>query len=343
MLPPPLPDAPSLSVRLVGRPLPDGTVLVIGRNVDSLVNLEDAVWWAIKLGVLPCVLLSLLAGTFVAHRTQLQVKKVHLTAERIMRGHLRERLPTSGGGGDFDQLAGSVNHMLDEIGRLIEEVKSTSDNIAHDLRTPLTRVRTRLERARDSAATLEELRDMVDRSLADLDQTLRIITALLRIGEIEGGQRRAAFRPLDLATLVEEMGELYSPVAEEKKIGFEVTTQASPPVIGDRDLLCESLANLIDNAIKFSPKGGTVRVTLSVESGSPIIRIADMGPGIPAAERDAVTRRFYRSDKSRHVEGYGLGLSVVEAVTTLHGFRMTIRDGHPGCVVELSCGPFPNS
>ena len=325
------------SIRAVGLALPENRLLVIGRNVDSLDNMRLVVTRALELGLIPAIALALLTGALVGDRTRRQLAKVHETAERIIKGDLRERLPVRGGNDDFDRLAGSVNHMLDLIARLMDDMKSVGDNIAHDIRTPLTRVRTRLERARDTAETREEWHEAVDRAIAGLDQALRLITALLRIGEIEGGRRRAAFAPVQLGEVAGEIAELYEPIAEEKELALVLSLKPCPPVQGDRDLLCELLANLVGNAIKFTPSGGSVRIGLSGKDNKAVIEIADTGPGIPAEQRDAVFQRFYRSDASRSIEGHGLGLSLVDAIVKLHGFSLTIGDNHPGCVFRLEC------
>jgi signal transduction histidine kinase len=326
-----------LTIRAIGLLLPDGTRLVIGRNVESLDNLQTVVIQALELGVVPAILLALGAGGLASQRTRKQLQKVHETAERIMKGDLRERLPTHGGGDDLDRLASSVNHMLDEIARLMDDMKSVGDNIAHDLRTPLTRVRARLERARESAQSQAEWHEMVDRAVAGLDQALRLITALLRIGEIEGGRRRAAFEPVALHQIAAEIAELYEPFAEEKEVAFGLSLAEVPPIAGDRDLLSELISNLVDNALKFTPPGGRVTLTLAEEPSRLRLAVADTGPGIPPELREAVFQRFFRSDASRSVEGYGLGLSLVDAIAKLHGFQLEIGDNHPGCVITLWC------
>jgi len=333
-------QAPPEIIRAIGIGMADGATLMVGRNVDSLDNLARVVKRALGLGLIPALLLSLGAGIVISQRTNRQVQKLHETARRIMNGDLKERLPIRGSGDDFDRLADSVNLMLDEIARLMEDMKATGDNIAHDLRTPLTRVRTRLERARDSGQSQEDWHETVDRAIVGLDQALRLITALLRIGEIEGGQRRAAFEELDLAELARELVELYDPIAEEK--GLLLTWRAPDtatdlPISGDRDLLCELLANLLDNAIKFTPAGGLIAVEAQRAEGVCLLAVRDSGPGIPPEQREAVFQRFYRADISRSVTGHGLGLSLSRAIVILHGFTLTIEDNHPGCVFLLRC------
>jgi len=223
-----------------------------------------------------------------------------------------------------------------QLEEALQEAKVVGDNIAHDLRTPLTRVRIRLERGREHATTLEELRAVADRAIAGLDQSLTTITALLRITEIEHSRRREGFSEVQLAPLIREAGDLYDPIAEIKSVTFRVEAADGAAVRGDRDLLFEAVANLVDNAVKFTPEGGRVELALLYQEGETVIRVSDTGPGISEAEREAVTQRFYRSDKSRNIKGLGLGLSMVAAIIKLHGFRFSISAG-PGCRVEISC------
>lgn len=218
----------------------------------------------------------------------------------------------------------------------LEEAKVVGDNIAHDLRTPLTRVRIRLERGREHASTLEELRAVNDRAIASLDQSLTTITALLRITEIEHSRRRDGFSEVQLAPLIREVGDLYDPIAEDKGVTFWAEAPDGAMVQGDRDLLFEAVTNLVDNAVKFTPQGGRVELKLLYHEGETVIRVIDTGPGIPEIEREAVTQRFYRSDKTRNTKGLGLGLSMVAAIIKLHDFRFKISAG-PGCTAEIVC------
>jgi signal transduction histidine kinase len=215
------------------------------------------------------------------------------------------------------------------------------DDIAHDLRTPLTRVRTRLERGRRMAQTHEELQEIVDRSIHGLDQALAIMTALLRIGEIETGLRRAAFGSVDLALIVEEIVESYEPIAEEKCLLLTAEIDGAAIVQGDRDLLFEAICNLVDNAIKFSSEGGRINVRLVDVVENPTVEVADNGFGIPPDEREAVFQRFYRSDESRRIPGSGLGLSLAAAIAKLHNFTITIEDGAPGAIFKFTCKETP--
>ena len=222
-----------------------------------------------------------------------------------------------------------------QVEEALQEAKVVGDNIAHDLRTPLTRVRMRLERGREHAATLEEFRAVADQAIADLDQSLTTITALLRITEIEHSRRREGFSEVQLAPLIHEAADLYDPIAENKGVALRVEAPDGATVNGDRDLLFEAVANLIDNAVKFTPEGGRVELALLYQEGETVIRVIDTGPGISESEREAVTQRFYRSDQTRSIKGLGLGLSMVAAIIKLHSFRFNISAG-PGCTAEIA-------
>src|SRR6266852_1915748 len=243
-------------VRLAMHPLPTGEILVIGRNIDEIAEIAEIVWRALGLGLLPAFVVAVAIGMMLSLRALGRLSDVNRRIQRIVAGDLRERLPTRGSDDPFDQLAVSVNGMLGEIETLIHEIAGVGDDIAHDLRTPLTRVRVRLERGREHAATVEELRAVVDQSIAGLDQSLAIITALLRIAEIEHSRRREGFSEVRLAHLVREVGDLYEPIAEDKRVTLRVEAANETNVHGDRDLLFEAVANLVDNAVKFTPEGG---------------------------------------------------------------------------------------
>jgi signal transduction histidine kinase len=329
-------------VRAVARRLDDGSVLVIGRNIDELQKLRGLVLRALGLGVVPAFLLALSAGAFVSRRAQDRVKAVHRAAERIMQGDLRERLPTLQTRDDFDRLARSVNHMLDEIHRLLESVKASGDDIAHDLRTPLARLRARLERARNNGASLDVLQNTIDSAIEDLDQTLALVTTLLRIAEIDSGRRRSAFDDVDLALLVADVIDNYEPLAEDAAVDLIAETTDGLVIRADPGLMLEAIANLVQNAIKFTPAGGRIVVSVVETPAGPMVSVADTGPGIPEDERDRVFDRFYRGDKSRSVPGSGLGLSLVASIAKLHGFKIVLRDGNPGAVFEILCRPQPS-
>ncbi|MBO0757479.1 MAG: HAMP domain-containing protein [Bradyrhizobiaceae bacterium] len=324
------------TVRGIARKMPSGNVLVIGRNVDEVGQLGTIVGEALGLGLLPALCLSIAAGVLLSVRAQRRVEEVNAKVQRIVAGDLRQRLPIRGGDDAFDRLAVIVNGMLDKIEELIQQMAGVGDDIAHDLRTPLTRVRVGLERGRANAGTLEEAHAVIERAIRGVDQSLSIVTALLRIAEIEHNRRLAGFSKVALDELVREVGDLYEPIAEEKGVTLEIDAHDEVTVRGDRDLLLEAVANLVDNAVKFTPKGGRLQLALVQRGGSSVVRISDTGPGITEDECARVTRRFYRSDRSRQTNGVGLGLSLVAAILKLHDFQFKIGTG-PGCVVEITC------
>jgi signal transduction histidine kinase len=329
-------DAPRMVIAAASR-LADGKMLVLGRGESVVTSLAWIVAGALILGIISAIAPALVAGKWLSHKAERRLKAINQSIERITQGNVQERLPVLGIADDFDDLAKSVNRMLMENERLLAEVQGVSDNIAHDLRTPLARVRTFLERGRDTARSQDELTAVTERAIAGLDQAQAIITALLRIGEIEGGQRKAAFADVDLNEIVSEAAELYAPTAEAKEILFEARTEAASTVHGDKDLLMEVVANLLDNALKFTPPGGSVTISVINREKGPVIQVSDTGSGIQPEQREAVMKRFYRIDKSRNIAGSGLGLSIVLAIVTLHGYEIVVSDAEPGCRFEVLC------
>ena len=324
------------NVRAIARRMRNGDVLVLGRDVDEAMEISHVVGEALLLGLLPAFLLCLLAGAWLSVRAQRRVEDVNQRVQRIIAGDLRERLPHRNTDEPFSRLAAIVNRMLDEMEAMIHALAGVGNDIAHDLRTPLTRARLALERGRTNATTLEQLQTVADKAIAGIDQSLAIITALLRLAEIENSRRSAGFGSVALHEMVREVCDLYEPIAENKNIALQVRVAQRLIVRGDRDLLIEAVANLVDNAVKFTPEGGKVDIDLLRGDGETIVRVTDTGSGIREQERDAVLRRFYRSDKIRNAPGVGLGLNLVAAIAKLHGFRLAIFPG-PGGRVEISC------
>ena len=298
--------------------LPNGFHLLIGRDVQVRAQLRtlltDALLWALVIvGAMATAGALLVRSLF--RRT---LANVSATASAIAAGDFAQRVKLSGRGDEFDQLAETINDMLDRIGRLMDGVRQVSNAIAHDLRTPITRARTRLEDAALHADTPEDLRAAIERATADLDGIVAVFQALLRIAEIEAGSRRSAFSRFDLAPLLADVAELYGAVAEEEHVALVVEAPEHLPAYGDRDLVQQAVANLVDNAVKFSPPGGQVRLRAAATPAGVEIVVADQGPGIPAADRTRATERFFRGEAARSTPGAGLGLALVQAVALLH-------------------------
>src|SRR4051794_8083467 len=323
-------------IRAIARRLPDGNALVIGREVDEAREISHVVGQALALGLLPAFCLCLLAGAWLSMRAQKRVEEVNQRVQRIIAGDLRERLPHRNVDEPFSKLAAIVNGMLDEMETMIHALAGVGNDIAHDLRTPLTRARLTLERGRTNATDLDQLQTVVDKAIANLDQSLSIITALLRLAEIENSRRSVAFGSVQMNELLREVCDIYEPIAENKNIDLLIDLKDRPTVRGDRDLLFEAVANLVDNAIKFTPEGGRVNIELTGADNETIVRVTDTGCGISEHEREAVLRRFYRSDKIRSTPGVGLGLNLVAAIVKLHRFRLAIHPG-PGGRMEIIC------
>jgi len=310
--------------------LPGGFRLLIGRDarVRSQLRavLSDAMLWALVVAVAMATAGALLVRSLF-RRT---IANISIIATAIAAGDLSQRVRLSGRGDEFDQLAETINDMLERIGRLMDGVRQVSNAIAHDLRTPITRARTRLEDAALHAGSEAELRAAIERATADLDGIVAVFQALLRIAEIEAGSRRSAFTAIDLGPALAGVAELYAAVAEERGIRVEVHAPAHLPSYGDRELIQQGVANLIDNAVKFSPAGGKVVVSAASASTGVEVAVSDEGPGIPAGDRARAVERFFRGEAARSTPGAGLGLALVQAVAQLHNGSLALEDAAPG-------------
>ncbi len=316
--------------------LPGGFHLLIGRDVRVRVQLRDLLTDALLWAVL-VVLAMASMGAFVARGLfRRTIANISATATAIAAGNFAQRVRLSGRGDEFDQLAETINNMLDRIARLMDGVRQVSNAIAHDLRTPIARARTRLEDAALHAGTEAELRAAIERAIVDLDDIAAVFQALLRIAEIEAGSRRSAFAAIDLAPLLADLTELYEAAAEEAGMRLILDAPATLPVYGDRDLIQQALANMIDNALKFSPQGGTVRLTARATDGGVELEVIDQGPGIPNADRGRAPERFFRGEQARSTPGSGLGLALVQAVAHLHSGALILTEANPGLRAVLS-------
>jgi signal transduction histidine kinase len=335
-LPRPDRDAERVRARGLATKLPNGDILVIAKDISTVDGIgaiiRRALLWGISLTIIP----GLLGGFLLRRGPEKRIRELQQATEPIRQGDLSRRLPVSRRGDEVDQLAGIVNTMLGEIERLMNEVKGVCDNIAHDLRTPLTRLRARLYRTQHQLEGQPE-ETLVEACLVDIDEVLTRFRALLRVSELEDRNRAACFDEVDVGQVLRQVHEFYAPVAEDRGQPFELDVQPLSPIRADAHLLFEALANLVGNAIKFTPAGGKVSLRASMDKRGPRIDIVDSGPGIPTDEREAVTRRFYRGDNSRTTAGSGLGLSIVSAIVRLHGYALDIGEASSGARLTLYC------
>lgn len=309
--------------------------LLVGRDVRDLDATRGLILDALAWGLAMTLGLALAGGWLMSNRVLRRIEAVNQTSREIMEGDLSRRIPVGGSGDDFDQLAEGLNGMLARIETLMAGVRQVADNIAHDLRTPLTRLRNKLELLRAELGDGHPAGALANETIADTEEILATFNALLRIARIESGGRRAAFARLDLTPLAADVAELYEPVAAEKGQRLELDAPEPAWVFGDRDLLFQALGNLVDNAVKYTPDGGRVTLSVRTDRDAVVADVADNGPGIPPALHAEVFRRFFRADHSRTAPGSGLGLSLVQAVVQLHGASVELLDNAPGLRVRL--------
>jgi signal transduction histidine kinase len=315
--------------------LPDGSHLLVGKEVTDLSRFVRRIYLALGLVLVLVFVLAIAAALSVTRRTVGRIESVNTTSRAIMQSGLGQRVPLWGSHDEWDHLAENLNSMLDRIAALMEEVKQATDNVAHDLRTPLTRMRGRLESAINRPRDAATDKVLITDTLTDLDDVLRMFSALTRISQIETTTQTSGFRPVDLVEIGESVADLYDAAAEEKNVDLQVIGQKPMLITGDRDLLFDAIANLVDNAIKHGRQAGRVVVRLDRRDNGTLISVADNGPGIPVDERQNVFRRFYRLERSRRTSGNGLGLSLVAAVARRHDARVELFDNAPGLKVEM--------
>ena len=283
------------------------------------------------------MLLAVAGGTLVSRSFLRRMDAMAKACRDIMQGDLSLRIPVRGTRDELDRLAEAINEMLARISALMENLSQVSNDIAHDLRTPVTHLRHRLERAHADSRTAEDYRLALETAIAKADEILGLFTALLRIAQVEGGDRRSAFAPLELGALLAQMRELFEPVAEEAGDELRLEAADRAPIRGDRQLLVQLFSNLIENAIVHTPRGTRIRLSLAVKDGRAVAQVSDNGPGVPREEHERLFRRLYRREASRSQPGYGLGLSLASAIAELHGATIRLVDGaRPGLTVEIT-------
>jgi len=318
--------------------LPSGFRLLVGRDLEERERIYGIIANAGRWSFALVVVLGLAGGFFVSRRVLSRIDAMTETAQTIMAGDLAGRLPVAGTGDELDRLADNVNAMLERIEALMRGLKEVSDNIAHDLKTPLTRLRNRCEQALRLAKGDSDYRAALEATIAESDELIRTFDALLMIARAESGQARGNMTEFDAAEIARDIGELYEPLADEKGIALTVDAPLAAPVRGNRELVSQALANLVDNAIKYAGpevskiNGAAAEIVVSAghDGERIVLTVADHGPGIPDAERGRVVERFVRLEQSRSQPGSGLGLSLASAVARLHGGELKLEDNHPG-------------
>ncbi len=312
-------------------PLGGGYTLLVGRDNALFRPLQTHFWYGLAAAVAVLSIAGLLVGLITRRALMSRIHSIRQTVSAIMHGDLKHRLPTQLNDDELNTLTRTINGMLEQIELLVHGVRNVSNSIAHDLRTPLAELRSRLEELALIRPPPEQAFAEIDGAVADVDRVIRIFDALLRLAEIDAGMRRSGFVPLDIADLAANAVEFYAPAAELKNIGLEFRSDGPVSVSGDPVLLAQALSNLIDNALKYAPEGGAIEVAVvKREDGTAEISVSDDGPGIEASEKSKVVERFYRGDASRGTPGVGLGLSLVQAVAKLHGSALELSDRRPG-------------
>ena len=306
--------------------------LLIGRDVspDQLTRLFDrTLLWGMGI----TLVLAFIGGLLMSEKVLERVNRINATSRKIMEGDLSQRVATTGVGDEFDELARNLNAMMDQIESLMISIEHISDNIAHDLRTPLTRLRNRLEELGRTAPSGDA--EQIEACIADADGLLSTFASLLSIARIESGTYEASVKSVDLGKAVRDASELYQALAEEKSIQLTCAARGKHEIQGDRNLIFQAVTNLLDNAIKYTPDGGAVSISVAREQAGHVLRVSDNGPGIPEDMREKVLQRFFRLDESRSEPGAGLGLSLAHAIAQRHKARMVLSDNHPGLRVQI--------
>lgn len=316
--------------------LADGSRLLVGFDEIEVAQVRGDIRRAALWSLGAMLLISLSAGFLLTRAALRPVEAIRVSAQRIMDGDLRHRVPSRPNGDEFDRLGETLNSMLDRINTLIASVKGATDNIAHDLRSPLTRHRARLEAALREPPATGEVPALLERSIADLDQVLSTFQSLLRIASVESGFLRQEFVACDVHQLVQDAVDYIEPLGEDKDQPLKIALDQGPPLKGHRHLLFQLLINLLDNAVKYSPVASTIILSARTTASAWVLEVADAGPGIPAEQRDRVFERLYRGDVSRHTPGLGLGLSLVKAIAELHHGTVTVQDNAPGARIVIT-------
>jgi signal transduction histidine kinase len=324
----------------IARELPDGSRLLLARSVRQAEDLQELTMYLMAFILAAAVLLALAMGATLGRAILGRMDTISRAAGEIMAGDLSRRVPASGRNDEFDALADRLNSMLDRIQQLIKGIREVTDNVAHDLRSPLSRLRNRLEVTLLEGRSKDEYRDTIGKTIEDAESLIKTFNTMLDIAQLDSGNNRKQWSHVDLNTLASDLEELYRPVAEMKGQEFRLVTQEPAEITGSRDLLAQAIGNLLDNAIKYTPEGGSILLRVERLENTTEVMVCDSGTGIPESERQHVLERFVRLENSRHTQGNGLGLSLVKAVAHLHGAELRLGDAGPGLTVTLR---FPHS
>jgi len=314
--------------------LPGGYRLLVARDISDAAAFRGQVRSTLLWAGLIALCIGLVGGTVMSRNMLRRVEQVNRTSERVMTGNLSDRVPVHGTSDEFDQLAANLNRMLDQIERLMTAMREVTDDVAHDLKTPLSRLRGRLERALADPNVGSSQSEAIRAAIDEADRLLATFNALLSIAELESGARTDQTEPLDLSDVARSAAELYEPVAEERGFVLAVVAEPEVKIRGDRHLLSQVLANLLDNALKYAGNG-KIAIRVFRRDGQALLEVADRGPGIPEADREAVLDRFVRLEPSRTTPGNGLGLSLVRAIVRRHNGSLLLEDNGPGLRVRL--------
>jgi signal transduction histidine kinase len=310
-------------------------MLLVGRSNTLFSSLETHFWWGLTAAIAVLSIAGLLVGLITRRALMSRVNSIRQTVSAIIHGDLKHRLPTQLNDDELNTLSRTINGMLEQIELLVHGVRNVSNSIAHDLRTPLAELRSRLEELALIRPPAEETFAQVDGAVADVDRVIRIFDALLRLAEIDSGMRRSGFVALDLSDLAANAVEFYAPAAELKDISLVFRSDRAVTVSGDPILLAQALGNLIDNALKYAPLNGRIEVVVVARGGAAEVSVSDNGPGIADSEKAKAVERFYRGDASRGTPGVGLGLALVQAVAKLHGSCLDLTNGDPGLIASI--------
>jgi signal transduction histidine kinase len=314
--------------------IPGGYRLLVGRDISDAAAFRSQVRSTLLWAGLIALGIGVAGGTVMGRNLLRRVEQVNRTSERVMAGNLSDRVPLHGTSDEFDQLAANLNRMLDQIERLMTAMREVTDDVAHDLKTPLSRLRTGLERALAEPAAGSRQNEAIRAAIDEADRLLATFNALLSIAELESGARSDQTEPVDLSEIARSAAELYEPVAEERGFSLSVATEPGATIRGDRHLLSQALANLLDNALKYAG-GGEIGIRVFCDDEHAVLEVADRGPGVPEADRESVFDRFVRLEPSRTTPGNGLGLSVVRAIVRRHQGMIALEDNRPGLRARL--------